>query len=74
MGAGPLKWHLARRPTSRYALSYRDVEELLACTQRKWSAQDTPSSRMSVAHHELGVDVDPRHRLPAVFTELVLAI
>ena len=26
------------------------------------------------AHHELGVDVDPRHRLPAVFTELALAI
>jgi IS6 family transposase len=23
-------WHLARRPTSRYGLSYRDVEELLA--------------------------------------------
>ena len=30
MGAGPLKWHLAQRPTSRFGLSYRDVEELLA--------------------------------------------
>jgi transposase, IS6 family len=30
LGAGPRKWHLARRPTSRYGLSYRDVEELLA--------------------------------------------
>jgi IS6 family transposase len=25
-------------------------------------------------HYELSVDIDPRHRLPAVFTELVLAI
>jgi hypothetical protein len=25
-------------------------------------------------HYELGVDTDPRHRLPAVFTELVLAL
>jgi transposase-like protein len=25
-------------------------------------------------HYELGVDVNPRHRLPAVFTELALAI
>jgi IS6 family transposase len=25
-------------------------------------------------HYELGVDVDPRHRLPAVFTELARAI
>jgi hypothetical protein len=25
-------------------------------------------------HYELGVDVDPRHRLPAVFTELALAL
>ena len=30
MGAGPLRWHLARRPTSRYGLSCHDVEELLA--------------------------------------------
>jgi transposase-like protein len=25
-------------------------------------------------HYELAVDADPRHRLPAAFTELVLAI
>jgi transposase-like protein len=25
-------------------------------------------------HYELGVDTDPRHRLPVVFTELALAI
>jgi transposase, IS6 family len=25
-------------------------------------------------HYELGVDTDPRHLLPAVFTELALAI
>jgi IS6 family transposase len=25
-------------------------------------------------HYELGLDVDPRHRLPAAFTELSLAI
>jgi hypothetical protein len=25
-------------------------------------------------HYELGLDVDPRHRLPAVLTELALAI
>jgi transposase, IS6 family len=25
-------------------------------------------------HHELGVDADPKHRLPAAFTELILAI
>jgi transposase-like protein len=25
-------------------------------------------------HYELGVDIDPRHRLPAAFTELALAI
>ena len=25
-------------------------------------------------HYELGLDVDPRHRLPAALTELALAI
>jgi transposase, IS6 family len=25
-------------------------------------------------HYELGVDIDPRHRLPAAFAELALAI
>jgi hypothetical protein len=25
-------------------------------------------------HYELGVDIDPRHRLPAAFAELTLAI
>jgi len=25
-------------------------------------------------HYELGLDIDPRHRLPAAFTELTLAI
>ncbi len=25
-------------------------------------------------HYELGIDADPKHRLPAVFTELTLAI
>ncbi len=25
-------------------------------------------------HYELGVDIDPRHRIPAAFTELALAI
>lgn len=25
-------------------------------------------------HYELGMDIDPRHRLPAAFTELVRAI
>jgi transposase, IS6 family len=25
-------------------------------------------------HYELGLDIDPRHRLPTVFTELALAI
>ena len=25
-------------------------------------------------HYELGLDVDPRHRIPQAFTELILAV
>jgi transposase-like protein len=50
-----------------------------ARTERLRSAQVVSAGHAFVqnlrrGHYELGVDVDPRHRLAAVFTELALAV
>ncbi len=79
-----VRWYL------RYALSYRDVEELLhsQLKARLWpmrglkrvrSAQTVSLGHAFVqnirrGHYKLGVDADPRLRVSAAFTELALAV
>jgi transposase, IS6 family len=44
------------------------------CSTRIISAGHAFIQNVRRGHYELGLDIDPRHRLPAAFTELALAI